>query len=79
MKERLSTGILIALLFLIVFFIGQQWFIYSMLLLALVGYNEFTTIIQIKKWGRKWFIGALGVILLFIPMFVITATQMYQR
>lgn len=69
MKERVSTGILIALLFLIVFYIGQQWFIYSMLLLALVGYYEFTTIIKIKKWGRKWFIGALGVILLFIPLF----------
>lgn len=48
MKERISTGILLALLFLVVFYFGQEWFSFLMLLLALIGYYEFTTIIKIK-------------------------------
>lgn len=69
MKERTITGIIMAVLFMIPFYIGGQWFTVLTLILALIAYYELTTIIKIRVFGNKWFMGLLGVSLLFMPLF----------
>lgn len=69
MKERIFTGIVLGILFIIPFYIGGHWFTYLALLMALIAYYELSTIIKIRVFGNKWFAGLLGVVLLFLPLF----------
>ncbi|PMC40257.1 phosphatidate cytidylyltransferase [Bacillus sp. UMB0899] len=68
MKERILTGIIIALLFMIPFYIGDIWFTLFTLLLAGIAYYEFSTIIHLRLFGTKWFVGIIGIFLLFLPI-----------
>lgn len=68
MKERILTGIIIAVLFMIPFYIGDIWFTLFTLLLACIAYYEFSTIIHLRLFGTKWLIGILGIIFLFLPL-----------
>ncbi|MYL34888.1 phosphatidate cytidylyltransferase [Pontibacillus yanchengensis] len=68
MKQRILMGVLLAILFLIPFTIGGHVFTYLTLALALIAFYEFSTIIKIRMFGTKWFVGSLGVILLFSPL-----------
>lgn len=68
MKKRIITGIIMLILFLIPFYIGNYWFSIFSLILAVIAYYEFSNIIKVKIWGIKWFLGLLGVIFLFSPL-----------
>jgi CDP-diglyceride synthetase len=68
-KERIITGIIMAILFLIPFYFGSYWFSAFSLILAIIAYYEFSTIIKVRILGIKWFVGLLGVIFLFSPLF----------
>lgn len=70
MKERVITGIVLAVLFMIPFYIGGYWFTYLTIILALIAYYELTTIIKIRLFGTKWFVGIIGVILLLSPLLI---------
>ena len=68
MKKRIITGIIMVILFLIPFYIGNYWFLIFSLILAVIAYYEFSNIIKVKIWSIKWFLGLLGVIFLFFPL-----------
>ncbi|MFJ3389564.1 phosphatidate cytidylyltransferase [Lysinibacillus sp. NPDC086135] len=68
MKVRIITGIIMAILFLIPFYFGSYWFSAFSLILAIIAYYEFTTIIKARILDVKWFAGLLGVIFLFSPL-----------
>jgi phosphatidate cytidylyltransferase len=70
MKERIITGIIIAILFLIPFIIGGYAFTILTLLLSLIAYYELSTIIKIRLFGTKWFVGIIGVILILSPLLI---------
>jgi len=67
-KERLITGIIIAIIFLVPFYIGSYWFSAFALFMAIIAYMEFTTIIKVRL-RFKWLIGLLAVVFLFLPLF----------
>jgi phosphatidate cytidylyltransferase len=67
-KERIITGIIMAILFLVPFYFGSYWFLAFSLILAILAYYEFSTIIKVRILGIKWFAGLLGVIFLFSPL-----------
>ncbi|KGX88175.1 phosphatidate cytidylyltransferase [Pontibacillus litoralis] len=68
MKQRILMGIVMAIIFLIPFYIGGDVFTYFSLILALMVFYEYSTIINIRRFGTKFFVGAIGVILLFSPL-----------
>lgn len=68
MKERVITGIIILILFMIPFYIGAFWFTYLAMVLAIIAFHELTTIIKIRKYGTKYFVGLAGIVLLFLPL-----------
>ncbi|WP_445506888.1 phosphatidate cytidylyltransferase [Niallia sp. 03190] len=70
MKERIITGIVLAVLFMIPFYFGGYWFTYLTIILAMIAYYELTTIIKIRLFGTKWFVGIIGVILILSPLLI---------
>ncbi|MDQ0229216.1 phosphatidate cytidylyltransferase [Metabacillus malikii] len=74
MKERIITGIIMAILFLIPFYLGSYWFSAFSLILAIIAYYEFTAIIKVR-FRIKWFVGLIGVIFLFLPLFSLGIEQ----
>lgn len=68
MKERIITAIIILILFMIPFYIGEFWFTYLTMILAVIAYHELTTIIKIRPFGTKWTVGMAGIVLLFLPL-----------
>lgn len=67
MKERIVTGVIAAILFLIPLVIGGYWFIGLALLMAALCYRELATMIGLKKWGTRWFMGLISLVALFLP------------
>lgn len=74
MKERIITGIIMAILFLIPFYLGSYWFSAFSLILAIIAYYEFTAIIKVR-YRIKWFVGLIGIIFLFLPLFSLGIEQ----
>lgn len=57
-----------AILFLFPFYLGSYWFSAFSLILAIIAYYEFTAIIKVR-FRIKWFVGLIGVLFLFLPLF----------
>lgn len=57
-----------AILFLIPFYLGSYWFSAFSLILAIIAYYEFTVIIKVR-FSIKWFVGFVGILFLFLPLF----------
>ncbi|MDF2962583.1 MAG: phosphatidate cytidylyltransferase [Paenibacillus sp.] len=67
MKQRIVTGITAGLGFFILLCLGSYWFMGLILLLALIGYNEFVRMNGLQKHRATMWIGYAGVGGLAVP------------
>ncbi|MFC0523571.1 phosphatidate cytidylyltransferase [Pontibacillus salicampi] len=79
MKQRIIFGILMAVLFLIPFYVGGYFFTFFTLALALMVFYEYSTIIKIRLFGTKFFVGIFGIILMFSPLLFDWNSQLQIR
>ncbi|WP_426447040.1 phosphatidate cytidylyltransferase [Paenibacillus sp. S-38] len=67
MKQRIVTGIAAGLGFLLLLYLGGSWYTGLILILALIGYDEFLRMNGLKQGRVLPFIGYLGVFALIVP------------
>lgn len=67
MKQRILTGVIAGAVFIGLLVMGGYWYMGLVLLLAVVGYDEYLRMIDMKKNTFTRFIGFLGVIGLSVP------------
>lgn len=67
MKQRIITGVTAGLAFLILLYLGSYWFTGLLLLLALIGYNEFIRMNGLNKHKATAWVGYVGVGCLAFP------------
>lgn len=66
MFQRTITGIIIAIVFVIPFVMGSEWFLVFAGIVALVAYREYAKMIKIQTFGLTWIIGAVGLSIMYI-------------
>lgn len=79
MKERIITGIVMAIIFLIPFYVGEDWFTYFTILMAAIAYYETARLIGIKQFGLKWFVGLASILFLFTPLLHMETEHMQTK
>lgn len=67
MKQRIITGVTAGSAFIIVLVLGGYWYMSLVMLLAVIGYDEFLRMIDMKKFPVTWFAGLVGLLGLTIP------------
>ncbi|TDF98194.1 phosphatidate cytidylyltransferase [Paenibacillus piri] len=67
MKQRIVTGVIAGLGFFIMLLLGSYWFAGLILLLTVIGYDEFVRMNDLKKHRITTWIGYLGTAALAIP------------
>ncbi|TBL77763.1 phosphatidate cytidylyltransferase [Paenibacillus thalictri] len=67
MKQRIVTGLIAGIGFLILLLAGGYWFTGLLLVMSAIGYDEFMRMNDLKRYPVTVWLGMLGVLLLSVP------------
>lgn len=67
MKQRIVTGVIAAIVFLTLLYLGNYWFNSLILLTSLIGFYEYVKMNSLKPFSLTSLVGYLGVGLLTLP------------
>jgi phosphatidate cytidylyltransferase len=67
LKQRIITGIIAGLIFIIFLMLGGYWYSGLILLLSIIGYDEFARMNEMKKHRLTFLIGLAAMLLIAIP------------
>jgi phosphatidate cytidylyltransferase len=67
LKQRIITGVIAGLVFIIFLMLGGYWYSGLILLLSIIGYDEFVRMNDMKKHRFTSFIGLVAMLLIAIP------------
>ncbi|PZE22419.1 phosphatidate cytidylyltransferase [Paenibacillus xerothermodurans] len=67
MKQRVITGLTAGLVFLVLLYLGTFWYAGLIILLAIVGFDEFARMNGLKQYKATTWLGYLGVVCLAVP------------
>lgn len=67
MKQRVVTGIVAGAVFVGMLALGGYWFFALVLLLAIVGFDEYIRMMDLKKYGFARYIGLLALLVVTVP------------
>jgi phosphatidate cytidylyltransferase len=75
-KQRIVTGIIAAVVFLTLLYLGNYWFISFIGIAALVGFYEFMKMNEFKPFSLTSLIGYVGVLFLCLPWTITSLPQL---
>jgi phosphatidate cytidylyltransferase len=67
LKQRIITGLIAGIVFLILLYVGGYWFTALIMALAVVGFDEYMRMLQFKKNSSPYVLGLVGVIIISVP------------
>jgi phosphatidate cytidylyltransferase len=67
LKQRLVTGLIAGIVFLALLYLGSYWFTAIIMALAVVGYDEYMRMLQLKHTRALYLLGLIGVIIIAAP------------
>jgi phosphatidate cytidylyltransferase len=67
MKQRIVTGLLAGIGFLGFLLLGSYWFTALIMVLAVVGFDEYLRMLQLKQNRLLYYAGLIGVIIIALP------------
>jgi len=70
LKQRIATGVLAGLAFIGLLYLGTYWFTGLLIVLSLIGYDEFLRMNGLKRYKLTALFGYIGTVLLVIPSFL---------
>ncbi len=77
MKQRLVTGLIAGVFFLAMLILGSYWFTALMMVLAVIGFDEYMRMLKLRQSLLLYVIGIAGVIVIALPWHQFDLEQLF--
>jgi phosphatidate cytidylyltransferase len=67
LKQRIITGLIAGIVFLVLLYCGGYWFTALIMALAVVGFDEYMRMLQLNKNSTLYLLGLVGVLIISVP------------